>query len=121
MTMVITVERLPSTNQKLMVGFTEQGLAPVEKVGARGSHGFPWGHYRNESTGVTLEAQKYTVAHGKNLAFGDAGGLIRFCQSFIELYGQYKSTTDCSSWREHNFGLSLTSNFTKGNLLYKKN
>ena len=45
---------------------------------------------------------------------------VRFFQSFIELYGQYKSTTDCSSWRELNFGLSLTSNFTKGNLLYKR-
>ena len=45
---------------------------------------------------------------------------VRFSQSFIELYGQYKSTIDCSSWRELNFGLSLTSNFTKGNLLYKK-
>ena len=41
---------------------------------------------------------------------------VRFSQSFIELYGQYKSTTDCSSWGELNFGLSLTSNFTKGNL-----
>ena len=72
--MVITVERFPSTTQKITVGFTEQGLATVVKVGARGSHGFPWGHRRNETTGVTPEARKYTVAHGKNIAFGDVGG-----------------------------------------------
>ena len=71
MAMVITVERFPSTKQKLAVGFTEQGLATMEKVGARGSHGFPWGHRRNESTGVTPEEHKYTGAHGKNIAFGD--------------------------------------------------
>ena len=70
--MVITVERFPSTTQKITVGFTEQGLATVVKVGARGSHGFPWRHRRNESTGVTPEARKYTVAHGEHIAFGDA-------------------------------------------------
>ena len=32
---------------------------------------------------------------------------VRFSQSLIELYGQYKSTTDYSSWRELNFGLSF--------------
>ena len=36
------------------------------------SHNFPRGHRRNESTGVTPEARKYTVAHGENIAFGDA-------------------------------------------------
>ena len=72
MAMVITVERFLSTKQKIAVGFTQQGLATVEKVGARSSHGFPWGHRRNESTGVTPEAQKSTVANGKNIAFGDA-------------------------------------------------
>ena len=36
----------------------------VEKVGAWGSREFLRGHRGNESTGVTLEAQKYTVAHG---------------------------------------------------------
>ena len=69
--MVITVERFPSTKQKITVGFTEQGLATMEKVGARGSHGFPWGHRTNESTGLTPEARKYTVTHGENIAFGD--------------------------------------------------
>ena len=53
------------------MGVTEQGLAKVKKVGARGSHGFKWGQHRNESTVVTLEAQKYTVAYSKNIAFGD--------------------------------------------------
>ena len=43
----------------------------MEKVGARGSREFPWGHRGNESTGVIPEARKYTVAHGKNIAFGD--------------------------------------------------
>ena len=71
MAMVITVERFPLTKQKITVGFTEQGLATVVKVGARGSHGFPWGHRRNESPTVTPEARKYTVAHFKNIAFGD--------------------------------------------------
>ena len=74
MAMVITVKRIPSTKQKITVGFTEQGLATVGKVGARSSmssHNFPWGHRRNESTGVTPEARKYTVAHGENIAFGD--------------------------------------------------
>ena len=70
--MVSTVERFPSTKQKRTVDFREQGLATVEKVGARGSHGFPWGHRRNESTGVTPEARKYPVTQGKNIAFGDA-------------------------------------------------
>ena len=41
MAMVITVERFLSTKQKITVGFTEQGLATVEKVGARGSHEVP--------------------------------------------------------------------------------
>ena len=76
MAMVITVERFPSTKQKIAVGFTEQELATVEKVGARGSLGFPWGHRRNESTGVTPEARKYTVAHGENIAFGDGPSVL---------------------------------------------
>ena len=53
------------------MGFTEQGLATVEKVGARGSRGFPWGHRRNKSTGVIPEARKYMVVHGENIAFGE--------------------------------------------------
>ena len=51
-------------------------MATVENIGARGSHEFPWGPRRNESTGVTPEARKYTVAHGKNIAFGDAAHLL---------------------------------------------
>ena len=43
----------------------------MEKVGARGSRGFPWSHGGNESAGVTPEARKHTVAHDKNIAFGD--------------------------------------------------
>ena len=70
--MVITVERFLSTKWKIMVDFIEQRLATVEKVGAGGSHGFPWGLRRNESTGITPEARKYTVTRGKNIAFGDA-------------------------------------------------
>ena len=69
--MVIRVERFSLTKEKIKVCFTEQGLATVEKVYARSCHEFPWGRCRNESIGVTPEAQKYMVAYGENIAFGD--------------------------------------------------
>ena len=47
----------------------------MENICARGSCEIPWGPRRNESTGVTPEARKYMVAHGKNIAFGDVPGI----------------------------------------------
>ena len=71
-------EPVPSLRFSHMYDFGCVTVGPVAEVGAIGCHAFPvsfqWapmGSHGRESTGVSQERGKSTVAHRKNIAFGD--------------------------------------------------